>query len=274
MNVLKHKFKKVIFHVTERVYSPKSYFSISRPLHQLCKIDSFGWFLLTIPASTFSLGVWQIQRKSWKEALIADLEEKTNSQPTSLPENIVEINQLEYKPVHVRGQFLHDKELYMGPRSLLVHGDASSNSSLVSGNSSSGYLVVTPFKLEGRDETILVNRGWVPAKQKDPRTRQRGQVEGTVDVIGIVRTNENRPNFAMKNQEGSNCYFYRDLETMATKAGTAPIYLDATIDYDVPLGPVGGQTRISMRNEHLSYILTWFSLSGATSFMWYKKFWK
>lgn len=67
---------------------------------------------------------------------------------------------------------------------------------------------------------------------------------------------------------------FRDLEKMTANTGASPIYLDATNDFDIPGGPVGGQTRITLRNEHLSYILTWFTLSGATSYMWYVKFLK
>lgn len=64
-----------------------------------------------------------------------------------------DIKELEYRPVHVRGRFLHDKELYLGPRSLLTAGDASTESRLISGktNKAQGYLVVTPFKLADRE---------------------------------------------------------------------------------------------------------------------------
>lgn len=58
-------------------------------------------------------------------------------------------------------------------------------------------------------QTILVNRGWVPAKYKDPKTRRKGQIEGEVDVIGVIRLHENRPNFMPANKEGSNAWFYR-----------------------------------------------------------------
>ncbi|KAJ8957084.1 hypothetical protein NQ318_007297 [Aromia moschata] len=251
--------------------------STRQPLNRYCvhnkkikNIGPFGWFLLIIPVSTFSLGVWQVRRKKWKEDLIQNLQTLTNSDPVSLPQNMEDIKELEFKPVHVKGYFLHDKELYMGPRSLLVKGDASTQSSLISGklNKSAGYQVITPFKLADRDEIILVNRGWVPAKHKDQKTRQKGQIEGLVDIIGIVRLHENRPTFTPKTKGFS----FRDLQEMASRAGTSPIFLDATNEFDVPDGPIGGQTRISLRNEHLSYILTWFSLCGATSYMWYKKF--
>ena len=66
--------------------------------------------------------------------------------------------------------------------------------------------------------------------------------------------------------------FYRDLDEMTKATGASPIYLDATDEFDVEGGPVGGQTRISFRNEHLSYILTWYSLSLVTGYLWYRQF--
>lgn len=57
---------------------------------------------------------------------------------------------------------------------------------------------------------------------------------------------------------------------MAQLTGASPIYLDATRDSFG--GPIAGQTRVTLRNEHLSYIITWFSLSAITSFYWIKNF--
>lgn len=59
---------------------------------------------------------------------------------------------------------------------------------------------------------------------------------------------------------------------MAKISGASPVFLDATDDFNIPGGPIGGQTRVSLRNEHLSYIFTWYCLSGATSYLWYKQF--
>lgn len=61
---------------------------------------------------------------------------------------------------------------------------------------------------------------------------------------------------------------------MSRLAGTEPVFLDATANSTIPGGPIGGQTRVSLRNEHLSYIITWFSLSAFTSWLWYTKIYK
>lgn len=65
---------------------------------------------------------------------------------------------------------------------------------------------------------------------------------------------------------------------MSYYLGTDPVFLDAdhslfnkrinlkcyltTIDNltesTIPGGPIGGQTRVTLRNEHLSYIITWY----------------
>jgi surfeit locus 1 family protein len=42
-------------------------------------------FVIVSVAALASLGTWQLERKSWKEALIADLEDKLSAVPAALP---------------------------------------------------------------------------------------------------------------------------------------------------------------------------------------------
>lgn len=59
---------------------------------------------------------------------------------------------MEYQAVRVRGQFLHDKELYLGPRTLVDHEeDGEKKKGILAKAPKSGYLVITPFKLDGRE---------------------------------------------------------------------------------------------------------------------------
>lgn len=59
---------------------------------------------------------------------------------------------MEYQAVKIRGTFLHDRELVMGPRSLIQKNSDDHKGGLITRQDSSiGYLVVTPFKLEGRE---------------------------------------------------------------------------------------------------------------------------
>ncbi|XP_042215336.1 surfeit locus protein 1-like isoform X2 [Homarus americanus] len=226
--------------------------------------------VLIIPIGTFCLGTWQLQRRKWKLNLIAELQAKSNVPPVDLPLELSELEDLEFQRVKMTGSFDHSKEVFLGPRPLLVGGDVHEAGSGLISSGQSGYLVVTPFKLADRDLTVLVNRGWVPRKQKNPESRLEGQIEGLVEVTAVVRRGENRAPFMPNNTKGSPIFTFRDVPTMARMLGTAPVFLDATDTF--PGGPQGGQTRVTMRNEHLSYMMTWYSLSLATSYLWYRRF--
>lgn len=276
-------------------------------------IGPFGWFLMLVPAVTFCLGTWQVRRKAWKEQLIAELHRRRDTQPRSLPPppqplNSGALSTLEYYPLHVRGHFLHELEMFVGPRTLLVRGDAATEGGLMSqqqqqggsGDARQGYLLVTPFQLQGRKERILVNRGWVPASYLKSRRRwplpsSAANTTTTEDLIGLIRVSERRPPFMPQQQQQQSkdkdtfIWMYRNIEEMALRAGDecAHIYLDATDDHLAALQsagaatttttpttvtPIANQTRVTLRNEHLSYVLTWYGLSAATATLWYRHF--
>ncbi|PNJ45241.1 SURF1 isoform 2 [Pongo abelii] len=235
--------------------------------------DSFlQWVLLLIPVTAFGLGTWQVQRRKWKLNLIAELESRVLAEPVPLPADPMELKNLEYRPVKVRGCFDHSKELYMMPRTMVDPVREAREGGLISSSTQSGAYVVTPFHCTDLGITILVNRGFVPRKKVNPETRQKGQIEGEVDLIGMVRLTETRQPFVPKNNPERNHWHYRDLEAMARITGAEPIFIDANFQSTVPGGPIGGQTRVTLRNEHLQYIVTWYGLSAATSYLWFKKF--
>lgn len=62
------------------------------------------------------------------------------------------LNDMEYQVVQLRGEFIHDKEMFVGPRSLIEpENNKQKRGGVFSGAPKSGYLVVTPFKLDGRE---------------------------------------------------------------------------------------------------------------------------
>ncbi|XP_014290515.1 surfeit locus protein 1 [Halyomorpha halys] len=260
-----HKFENNI-HKIERFPSGR--------ISNVKKDDGPAYLLLIIPISAFFLGTWQVKRKKWKEELIEGLRNITKIPPVSLPTELSEIAEMEFRRVTITGEFDHSGEMYLGPRSLLVDGESTYSGKLVSsaGNGSSGYYVITPFIRSDTKEKILVNRGWVSFSQKNPKLRENGQIKGEVEINGVIRHSEGPPSFGPTKKEDVRIWFVRNVEQMAEMAGAEPIFIDASADTTVPGGPIGGQTRASFRNEHLSYILTWYSLSAATGLMWYMKY--
>lgn len=55
------------------------------------------------------------------------------------------------------------------------------------------------------------------------------QVEGEVEVVGVVRLTEIRKPFVPNNDVERNRWHYRDLEAMAGATGAEPVFIDAVL---------------------------------------------
>jgi len=201
------------------------------------------------------LGVWQLQRLEWKEGVIARIEARTERKPLSLEralELVRERPNPDYYPVRVEGRFHHDRERYL--YALSLEGEP-------------GWHVITPLETVN-GQVVLVDRGFVPDALRDPATRPQGQIDEVVDVTGLIRSPEGPSTFIPENEPERNQWFSRDLAAMSRSmfpgatVQVAPVFLEAR-EGDVPGGwPLGGQTRLTLVNNHLQYTLTWFSLAG------------
>ncbi|MGH6737218.1 MAG: SURF1 family protein [Methyloceanibacter sp.] len=211
-------------------------------------------FALAALALLIGLGVWQLERLEWKEALIARIEARANAKPMRLDRAIALAGQggnMSYHRVRAEGRFHHAREQYLYALSL---------------DGKQGWHVVTP--LETVDGTVvLVDRGFVPDALRDPSSRALGQIQEVVTVTGLVRTPESPSLFIPDNEPDKNIWFTRDLPGMARAmfpSGTvevAPFFLEAEAS-EVPGGwPEGGQTRLKLVNNHLQYALTWLGLA-------------
>ncbi|KAJ8737138.1 hypothetical protein PYW07_000409 [Mythimna separata] len=237
--------------------------------------EIFKWILLMIPVSSFGLGCWQAYRLQWKLGLIDMMQSKTNATPVEMPSDFALLEKMEYLPVKVKGEFLHEKEILIGPRALIeVDSPFPRSGSLVSDpKRNQGWLVITPFVLSESGEIILINRGWIHQNMRAKEKREPSMVKGEIELVGVVRLTEKRAPFMPKNNPEKGSWFSRDLDQMSEYLGSAPVWLDARGIPDPPEGwPIPNQTRVTLRNEHLSYVVTWWSLSVLTAIMWRRYF--
>ncbi len=210
--------------------------------------------MFTVPVVLLCLGLgfWQIERLFWKRELIAQRQAAVTAPPISTPRSLEEARGLEFRPVVDQGVFLHDKEIFLGATS-----ETGRN----------GYHVFTPL-LEPRGRIVFVNRGFIPAELKDPAKRSDGLIAGTVRVHGLLRLPPvAKPAwFLPDNRADLNYWFWVDLPAIATAdqlEGVAPFYIDADATPNPGGWPKGGVTRLELRNDHLQYAITWFSLAVA-----------
>eukprot|EP01128_Nolandella_sp_AFSM9_P001200 TRINITY_DN11308_c0_g1_i1.p1 TRINITY_DN11308_c0_g1~~TRINITY_DN11308_c0_g1_i1.p1 ORF type:complete len:249 (-),score=47.59 TRINITY_DN11308_c0_g1_i1:128-874(-) len=214
--------------------------------------------LVAFPITTFCLGVWQVYRLQWKLDLIEHRTSRLNSASVPLAKSLSaeELDELEFRPVTIAGNYLNEEELYVSPR----WGTSPGNDDI-----EVGYHIVTPFQLE-QGEKILVNRGWVPTRMKPRTTRPETLIEGDTSLTAIVRRGDKTKHstFSLDNNPEKNDWHWMDLEAIGKVRDVKPMIVDAVADG--PSGfPVGGHTPIHLRNEHKNYAITWFSLSALST---------
>jgi surfeit locus 1 family protein len=207
-------------------------------------------------AALLSLGLWQLDRKAWKEGLIATLEQRLSAPPVALPAPStwprLRAAEDEFLQVAVMAEFLNDREA-------LVY---TSGSSLREGSSGPGYWVFTPARLAD-GALVMVNRGFVPDGKQDPGTRPDGEVAGPVNMVGVLRWPEPPGLFTPAGDPTRNIWFSRDSNAIAAAKGVsvAPFYLE--LESPNPPGglPQTGRLHPTLPNNHFGYALTWLGLA-------------
>lgn len=211
-----------------------------------------------------ALGIWQIERRSWKLGLIDRVEHRVHAPPVAAPGPAAwpSVNRAEdeYRAVRVTGRFANDRETVV---------EATTERGM-------GYWVMTP--LESREGfTVLINRGFVPSDRRDPATRADGQIGGETTVTGVMRMTEPKGTLLRSNDPTANRWYSRDVEALAMARGlktVAPYFIDADATPNPGGLPVGGLTVVSFYNHHLLYAVTWFGLAlmlAAASFRFVRK---
>lgn len=209
-------------------------------------------------AVLLGLGTWQIQRLQWKNDLIARVEARVKLPPAPLTSPSdwagLDLEALEYRPFTVAGRFDHAAEIHVFTSLPDPRGSRSGP----------GYWVMTPLDLEGGGQ-LWINRGFVPEALKSPDARNREPSDAPVRLVGLLRRAEPGNAFTPEPDIAGNVWFIRDPIPMSAARGlaaAAPFFLDAL---ESPPGgvPQAGETRMSFRNSHLEYALTWYGLALA-----------
>lgn len=208
-----------------------------------------------------ALGTWQVERLQWKEGIIRQIDERTNSPPRPIDE--IEALQrrtgdVEYYPVALRGRFLNGAERFF----LSTHAGEA------------GWNVYVPLDL-GQNRFVFVNRGFVPYDLRDPAKRAEGQIEGEAAVAGLARNAAvEKPGWMIPDNDlAKNQFFWKSIAQMSTGAGlpagaeVLPFVVDAGPGRAPGGWPVGGTTVIDIPNNHLQYALTWYGLALALAVM-------
>ena len=210
-----------------------------------------GFLVVALTVVLFvNLGLWQMRRLDERKELNATIEARMEMEPIGLESLVAEVGldpeELEYRRATVEGTYDVAREILLQARTL---------------NSQSGHNVVTP--LVWRGATLAVNRGWVPIDSLGPPVPEAIPRAAQVEVVGILRTSEDRGPTGATAPDGSYAKIGRiDLVLLGPQWGGEslfPMYLQLESqapppgEYPIPLPPPE-----TSEGAHLSYALQWF----------------
>lgn len=197
--------------------------------------SSIGFCLL------ISLGVWQLQRLTWKQNLIAQIQTQQDLPRVELSSALI-TEPIPFRHVYTEGIFDYGAELRLLGRTV---------------QNIMGYYVFTPLQLrDGRQ--IYVSRGWVSNTVQD---YEISRPSGPVRVEGVLREKMSRNLFTPTNHLEQQEIYAFDPQELG-QDNLIPYYIEAT--HITPHGeyPRVIKQEIHLRNHHLLYALTWFALAG------------
>jgi len=208
------------------------------------RIAAFGLLVGPVFAILLALGFWQINRLSWKEAILAHIAAAERAPPVPLP-----ANPSPFEKVFVTGTpdmatlaiFAED-----------VRDDARGNTIL-------GGEAIVVLRRVGAPP-ILVDLGWVPDAAEGHVT-----LPATLTLSGFAQVPE-RPNpFTPKDDVAHRQFFLLSPALIGAEIGMpdlAPFVLIAMGSPPARGWPEPAPNLPRPPNDHLQYALTWFGLAG------------
>jgi surfeit locus 1 family protein len=193
------------------------------------------------------LGVWQLQRLTWKEAILADITARIAAAPVALPIEIDPVTD-RYLPVTVNGAFTGE------------HVDV-----LVSRKEiGPGVRVIEVFVTDA-GRRILVDRGFLREEARGvPRNA------GAETVVGNLHWPQETDSYTPAPDAKTGLWFARDVTAMSQALNTESTFIVAREPTGDAIEPMPVDTS-GIPNDHLNYAITWFSLAlvwlGMTAYL-------
>jgi cytochrome oxidase assembly protein ShyY1 len=223
----------------------------------------FGIFTFVMLILFVGLGVWQLQRRVEKHALIAALDQRLAAAPIALPPpaqwGALTPGRDEFRRVSFTATYQSDLDA-------MVYTSGSAVRSDVSGPGTWAFM---PARL-ATGETIAVNAGFVPNTMQSRDMEDRAVaalITGKpVMMTGYLRFPEVGGMLTPAAEHDKRLWFARDHLAMAQTLGwnnVAPFY----VDLESPVPPSGipkpGPLDVRLVDNHMQYAITWFSLAFA-----------
>ncbi len=198
-----------------------------------------------------SLGFWQIGRAEEKESFLK--KQKLSAGKSLLKLEIdIDLETIRYRQTKLTGYYQATKQYLIDNQ--IVKGRA-------------GYFVMTPFKIQGINQSVLVNRGWV-ALNKDRRILPDVSVSETKRII-IGRVNHfpvvgiRLAGAEIPTEGWPSVVQVVDSQVLATKLGYSLFPFQIELEKAMPDGyhREWKKNTLMPPEKHIAYAVQWFGLA-------------
>lgn len=141
------------------------------------------WLITTILVALLAilflvLCGWQLQRRSQRLAANAHLLDRLRQPALNVTGEVLDPVEADLRRATVRGTFDYGQEIVLRNRTW---------------NELPGVHVLVPLRISGSDESVLVDRGWIPYDAAAPAQRaEYHNAVGEVAVTGVLRQSQTR----------------------------------------------------------------------------------
>ena len=225
----------------------------------------FAIFTLAMIAVFVGLGLWQLQRRAEKHALIAALNERLAGTPQPLP---LASQWSALTPAHDEFRRVRFTATYQPGPDAMVYSSGSALRADISGPGTWAFL---PARVP-TGQTVVINTGFVQNTMQDRAEEDRVVAplisRQPVALTGYIRFPETAGLLTPTPNVAKRLWFLRDHRDMAQVLGwgnVAPFYID--LEGPVPASgiPKPGPLDVHLKDDHLQYAITWFALAAAVA---------
>lgn len=205
------------------------------------------------------LGIWQLDRLEQRRAFNARVQAQMDQPVLDL--NLASLSAapsqnlsgMEYRDVEVTGEYDQSGEVVL--RNQVWENE-------------SGVNLLTPLKIDGSDQAVLVNRGWVPFEEYTAGRLGQYNEPGIVKIKGVIRASQSKPDIGgqidpvpapgepkllawnMVNVQGIGSQLPYQL---------LPVYIQAYPDPSWTTLPYRSQVDLELtEGPHMGYAIQWF----------------
>jgi len=199
------------------------------------------------------LGVWQLDRLAQRRAENALINAQIAAPAMPLTGAPIDPNVLDYRRVSVRGVYDSAQEIVLRNRAL---------------DGVPGVDLITPLRLTGSDQAVLVDRGWVPLDQSAPAARHAFAEPGEVIVEGLARRAQTYTGGPIDpplspDRPRLDAWFRVDIPRIQQQVGypLLAVFIEQQPALGDPQLPRRVRTTDLGEGPHLGYAIQWFAFA-------------